>query len=149
VEALRSFVNVVVVGVFVVFVDFNHALLLSCRRYLRPDASFVAGVADLLPALSGQGSTAAAAASPVPANAESGSESPQKLLAWRYVCRIARSVSLSRSEAAEVCTDALHRAVFGVLGPTAMAIHAAEHIEEDAALRGSYGSLWGITSTQV
>jgi hypothetical protein len=69
--------------------------------------------------------------------------------AWRYVCSLARSLTLSDREVDVVCHEALQQLVYACLGPSVMALYTATHDADDGGLRASYGSLWGLTTTQL
>lgn len=128
------------------------------HRYLRPDASLIAALADLVPEFAGQAAAAAnGSGDPTPSQDPEAPQQQQppaqaqeeEVVVWRYVCRLAQSLSLSPADLQDACTDALHRAVFAVIGPSAFAIHKAIHAADDVTLRAAYAHLWGITSTQV
>lgn len=69
--------------------------------------------------------------------------------AWRYVCGLARSLTLSDREVEAVCAEAVQRVVFGALGPSVLGLYRRVHGEDDARLRSAYSALWGLTTTQL
>lgn len=109
------------------------------------------------PSLSTNGSFGTPVSSPAPppltsfaspSSSAAAAPSNEVRTAWRYACRITKSLHLSERDIDDICTDAIQTVVFRVLGKSINALYRSMHIEEDTSLRQSYAVLWGMTTTQ-
>lgn len=112
--------------------------------YMRPSATFEAHFK--LQQQQQQGQTpahpAASAASP-------SASSDVVLTAWRYACRVARSVHLTDRDCDDIAIDAVQTVVFECIGSSIQQLYRAAHADEDDALAHAYRLLWGITTSQM